>query len=112
LKRALRLPLAILVILFIGIVGTVLFQVGADGKPPSISLKWNPPAPKRGSTITGYNVYRTQPDRTFQSIASVTEPAYVDRAVRSGETYDYFVVSVDADGHESRPSNYVSVTVP
>jgi len=112
LKRALRLPLAILAILFIGIVGAVLFRVGADDKPHSISLKWNPPAPKPGSTVTNYKVYRTQADRTFQPIASVKEPAYVDRAVRHGETYDYFVVSVDADGHESRPSNYISATVP
>jgi fibronectin type 3 domain-containing protein len=111
LKRALRLPLAILAILFIGIVGAMLFRVGADDKPHSISLKWKPPAPKPGSTVTGYKVYRTQPDRTFQSIGSVNEPAYVDRAVRPGETYDYFVVSVDADGRESPPSNYVSVTV-
>jgi fibronectin type 3 domain-containing protein len=111
-KRALRLPLAILVILFLGIVGAVLFQVGADDKPHSVSLKWNPSAPKPGSTISGYKVYRTQPDRTFQPIASVNQPVYVDRTVRSGETYDYFVASVDADGHESRPSNYISVTVP
>jgi fibronectin type 3 domain-containing protein len=111
LKRALRLPLAIVAILLIGIVGAVLFRVGADDKPPSITLKWKPPAHKPGSTITSYKVYRTQPDRSFQSIASVTEPVYVDRAVRPGATYDYFVASVDADGRESPPSNYVSVTV-
>lgn len=106
------MPLAILAILLFGIVGAVLFRVGADGKPHTVLLKWNPPAPKPGSTIAGYKVFRTQPDKTFQPIASVTEPAYVDRAVLPGTTYDYFVESVDADGHESRPSNYVSVTIP
>ena len=92
--------------------GAVLFRVGADDKPHSVSLKWTPPVPKPGSTVTGYKVYRSQPDRTFQPIASVTGPGYVDRAVSSGATYDYFVASVDADGHQSRPSNYISVTVP
>ena len=107
-----RLPLAILAILLIGIVGAVLFRVAADDKPHSILLKWNPPAPGAGPAVTGYKVYRTQPDGTYVPIASVTEPTYLDSAVSPGRTYGYFVESTDAAGHESRPSNYVSVTVP
>lgn len=111
-KRALRQPLAILAILLIGIVGAVLFRVAADDKPHSILLKWNPPAPGAGPAVTGYKVYRTQLDGTYLPIASVTMPTYVDSAVSPGRTYGYFVASTDAAGHESRPSNYVSVTVP
>ena len=107
-----RQPLAILAILLIGIVGAVLFRVAADDKPHSILLKWNPPAPGAGPAVTGYKVYRTQLDGTYLPIASVTMPTYVDSAVSPGRTYGYFVASTDAAGHESRPSNYVSVTVP
>jgi hypothetical protein len=112
LKRALRLPLAILAILLIGIVGAVLLRVGADDKPHSVLLKWNPPAPGAGPAVTGYKVYRTQPDGTYLPIASVTAPTYLDSAVSPGTTYGYFVESTDAAGDESRPSNYVSVTAP
>lgn len=107
-----RLPLAILAILLIGIVGAVLFRVAADDKPHSILLKWNPPAPGAGPAVTGYKVYRAQPDGTYLPIASVTTPMYVDSRVSPGTTYGYFVASTDTTGHESRPSNYVSVTVP
>ena len=106
------MPLVILAILFFGVVGAMLFRVGADGQAHSVLLKWNPPAPGSGSAIVGYRVYRTQPDRTYLPIVSVKEPTYVDRTVNPGSTYGYYVNSVDASGHESRPSNYVSVTVP
>jgi fibronectin type 3 domain-containing protein len=106
------LPLVILAILFFGVVGAMLFRVGADDGAPSVLLKWNPPAPGTGSTVVSYRVYRTQPDRTYLPIVSVKEATYVDRAVNPGSTYGYYVNSVDASGRESRPSNYVSVTVP
>jgi fibronectin type 3 domain-containing protein len=112
LNRALRLPLAILAILVSGIVGAVLFRVGADDKPHSVLLKWNSSAPGAGSAVTGYRVYRTQPDGTYSPIASVNAPTYVDGTVTAGTTYGYFVTSLDAAGHESRPSNYVALTVP
>jgi fibronectin type 3 domain-containing protein len=107
------LPVTILVILIIGIVGVVLFQVAASGGPHSVLLKWNPPGPKPGVTVTGYNIYRSQLDGTFKPIASgVTTPSYVDRDVRSGASYRYFVKAVDAAGHESPPSAPASATIP
>jgi hypothetical protein len=112
LKRALRLPLAILAILTFGIAGAVLFRVGADDKPHTVLLKWNPSAPGTGAAISGYRVYRTQPDGTYLPIASVNAPTYVDSKVTPGTTYGYFVTSLDAAGHESQPSTHVSVTVP
>jgi fibronectin type 3 domain-containing protein len=106
------LPLAILAILLFGIVGAVLLRVGADEKPHSVLLKWNPPASKPGVTVTGYNVYRSQPDGSFGPLASVVAPTYVDTKVNSGTTYYYYVRAVDAAGHESPPSNQVSATIP
>jgi fibronectin type 3 domain-containing protein len=107
------LPVTILVILIIGIVGVVLFRVAASGRPHSVLLKWNPPDPKPGVTITGYNIYRSQLNETFKPIASgVTTPSYVDHDVRNGAAYRYFVKAVDTAGHESPPSDPASAIIP
>jgi fibronectin type 3 domain-containing protein len=106
------LPLAILAVLLFGIVGAVLFRVGADGKPHTVLLKWDAPAPKPGVTVARYNLYRSQPDGTFAPLASVTIPTYVDDKVSKGTTYYYFVRAVDSAGGESPPSNQVSATIP
>ena len=100
-------------ILFFGIVGVVLFRVAASDRPHSVLLKWNPPDPKPGVTVTGYNIYRSQLDGTFKAIASgVPTPSYVDREVRNGASYRYFVKAVDAAGHESPPSEPASAIIP
>ena len=106
------MPLAILAILLFGIVGAVLLRVGADEKPHSVLLKWNPPATQSGVTVTGYNVYRTQPDGSSGLLVSVVAPTYVDTKVSRGATYYYVVRAIDAAGHESLPSNWVSATIP
>ena len=110
-KRALRLPVAILTVLLIGTVGVMLFRAKANEKPHSVLLRWNPPAAKAGSTVTGYKIYRSLPGEGYRPIASVTAPTYVDHEVTSGTTYTYFVTAEDANGHESAPSIYVTVTV-
>jgi len=107
------LPVTILVILIIGIVGVVPFRGAASGRPHSVLLKWNPPDPKPGVTVTGYNIYRSQLDGTFKPIASgVTTPSYVDHDVRNGAAYRYFVKAVDRAGHESPPSDPASAIIP
>ena len=112
-RRASRLPVAILVILFFGIVSVVLFRVAASGRPHSVLLKWNPPDPKPGVTVTGYDIYRSRLDGTFEPIASgVTASSYIDHDVRSGVAYRYFVKAVDAAGHESPPSDPASAVIP
>lgn len=103
------MPLVILTILLFGIVGAVLFRVGADDKPHGVLLKWTPPGSKAGATVSSYRVYRSQADRTYLPIATVTTPTYIDQATIPGTSYSYFVTSLDAAGHESPPSNYVSV---
>jgi fibronectin type 3 domain-containing protein len=113
LRRALRLPVAILAILFSGILGVVLFRVAADAFAHSVLLKWEAPPPKPDSTVVSYNVYRSQPDGSYKAIASgVVAPKYVDHAVSSGITYHYFVKAVDAAGQESPPSNSATVKIP
>ncbi|MGH9543874.1 MAG: fibronectin type III domain-containing protein [Terriglobales bacterium] len=111
-RRALRLPIAILVVLLFGIVGAVLFRVGASEKPRSVLLQWNPSLPKAGVTVTGYKIYRSQGDGSYQPIATVSAPPYVDHHVNNGETYHYFVTAVSAGGKESTSSNQASATIP
>jgi hypothetical protein len=107
------LPFAILAILLFGIVGVVLFRVGADEKPPAVLLKWNPPALPPGSTVTGYNIYRSQADGPFQQIAArVSLPTYIDHNVSHGSAYHYFVRAADPAGKESPPSNHASAEIP
>jgi len=109
----LRLPVAILAILLLGIVGVVLFRVMAAEKPHSVLLKWNPPAPKPGVTVASYNIYRSQLDGPFEPLASgVPAPTYVDSKVSNGTTYHYYVRAVDVAGHESPPSNQASAEIP
>jgi len=111
LRKASFLPVAILAILFSGIVGVVLLRVAADQKVHSVLLKWAPP-PKPGFAVAGYIVYRSRTDGPYQRIASVTAPTYTDRDVRSGVTYYYLVRAVDATGQESPISNQISATIP
>jgi fibronectin type 3 domain-containing protein len=111
LKRALRLPVAILTILFLGIVCAVLFRVTADEKPHSVLLKWNPPLNKPGVSVTGYKVYRSGPDGIYTSIAATVVPTFTDTKVVHG-TYYYYVKAVNAGGEESPASNNAAVEVP
>ncbi len=93
----------------------VLFRVTAKDKekPHRVLLQWSPPAPNPGSMVTGYNIYRSQPDGTYKPIASgVASPSYIDHNVSDGTTYHYFVTAVDAAGHESPPTNPTVAVIP
>ena len=111
-KRASVLPIAILAIVFSGIVGAVLFRVAADQTPHRVVLKWDPPAPKPGITVAGYNVYRVQSEGPFKKVAGVIAPTYTDDKVASGNTYSYYVRAVDPAGDESPASNHAEATIP
>jgi fibronectin type 3 domain-containing protein len=111
LKRALRLPVAILVILLSGIAGVVLFHAAAHERSRSVVLKWKPPAPKSGVTVTGYRVYRSRLDGTFEPLAFVTDSTYVDNKVRRGASYRYYVTAVGDGGRESQPSAPASAVI-
>jgi fibronectin type 3 domain-containing protein len=113
LRRASFWPIAILAIVFSGIVGVVLFRVAADQKPQRVDLKWNPPVPVPGATVASYNVYRgTQSGGPYDKIATgVTGLSYTDRDVSSGKIYYYVVRAVDVAGRESQPSNQASAEI-
>ena len=82
--------------------------------PVGIQLSWNPPV-SEDDPIAGYNIYRSQEGSSqFQLLnQSLNSPtAYTDSTVQTGQTYNYYVTSVDNSGMESTPSNTTSVAVP
>ena len=90
----------------------MLFRAAANGNH-SILLKWNPPAPKPGVTVASYEVYRSLGDGRFDKLASgVRDPSYVDHQVTTGNTYNYYVRAVDAQGNVGPGSNRASATIP
>jgi len=65
--------------------------------------------------VAGYNIYRSTAGSSAYELlnsSTITETAYVDSSVLSGQIYDYIVESVDASGVASTPSNLASVTIP
>jgi fibronectin type 3 domain-containing protein len=110
LRTASFVPVAILAIVFAGIVGAMLLQVAADQKSHSVLLKWERPL-KPAFTVAGYNVYRSPSDGKYEPIAFVTTTTYTDHGVRNGKTYYYLVRAADAAGHESPISNQVTVII-
>ena len=78
--------------------------------PHSVTISWV--ASK--SQVAGYNVYRSSgsgnPVRLTNGIVLGTE--YTDRTVAAGQTYSYYVTSVDLKGIESKPSGKITATVP
>jgi hypothetical protein len=80
--------------------------------PHSVWLAW---AASTSMEISGYNVYRaTAPGGPYVMLNTslVTETAYVDSEVASGETYFYIATAVDSNTNESPYSNEAIAVVP
>jgi stringent starvation protein B len=90
-----------------------------EGQKPFIDLIW---APVTNVDLAGYNVFRSEADRSengasgvkLQKLNSelVKSPSYRDSAVTSGKTYTYAVSAVDVRGNESQRSEPASESVP
>ena len=94
--------------------GMAVVSLSGAGISHQVALSWDPPG---SSTvpIASYNTYRlTGGSSAFQLLNSSVGPqtTYVDKAVKSGVTYDYIVTSIDSTGEESVPSNDVTATIP
>jgi len=79
-----------------------------------VDLAWDAPS-SSADPVAGYNIYRSADGgNTYQGLNSspLTQTSYTDTAVQDGESYDYEVVSVDASGVESTPSNIAIVPIP
>jgi len=81
-----------------------------------VNLSWDAPT-SSPDPVAGYNVYRAPSGSTsYQQVNTSEIPtspsSWTDTNVQTGQTYDYIVESVDAEGNTSAPSNMASVTVP
>jgi hypothetical protein len=90
-------------------------QSAAGQTPPkssghSVTITWTPSK----SAVTGYIVYRVsangKTDRLTMQV--ITDTKYTDGTVQAGQTYNYYVTSVDGKGAESKPSEKITATVP
>ncbi len=73
-----------------------------------IALTWRAPASSGGSPVTGYRVYRGTSSGAETLLTSLgTVLSYADTSARSGATYYYELVAVNAAG-QSPVSNEAS----
>jgi hypothetical protein len=79
-----------------------------------VTLNWNAPTTS-SDPVAGYNVYRAATGTgTYQKLntSPLTATNYVDTQVKSAQSYDYVVKSVDASGVESAPTNTTTAVIP
>ena len=91
---------------------TFAISLGTGGSR-KVQLTWNSPV-SSSDPIAGYDVYRSVDGVTYQQLnGSIdSQTTFVDGGVQSGVQYNYYVVSVDAAGVRSAPSNLTTVAVP
>jgi fibronectin type 3 domain-containing protein len=80
----------------------------------SVKLSWDAPA-SSADPVASYDVYRVvSGGSSYTLVGSTTSgtTAYTDDSVSDGTTYVYYVVSVDAEGNESVPSNTYTAAIP
>jgi hypothetical protein len=77
----------------------------AAGAPSTIQLSWSGGTDNVG--VSSYSVYRDG----ARVATGITARTWVDSSLAAGSTHRYFVVSVDAAGNASLPSNAVTATV-
>jgi hypothetical protein len=96
-------------------VPTGLAAVATDsenGAQPAIDLSWQPDTE---ADLSGYAVYRTEGDATWQRISPappLVAPGFHDTQVQPGHTYRYAVSAIGQNGHESARSAETQETVP
>lgn len=96
---------------------SVALSETATTPPPashSASLTWNAPSTST-DPVDSYQVQRAASGSTQYSVIGTTaaaSTAYTDTSVTAGQTYVYEVVSVDASGNTSKPSNTMTLTIP
>ena len=75
------------------------------GAPGTVTLSWSGATDNVG--VSNYSIYRDG----ARVATGVTARTWTDTGLAAGSSHRYFVVSFDAAGHTSFPSNTVTVTV-
>ena len=94
---------------------TIVVTLGGTGAIGyQVNLTWNAPATS-ADAVSGYHVYRSAAGASSYQLLSSTvlnTTVFTDSAIQGGQTYNYFVTSVDGSGVESTHSNTYTVTIP
>lgn len=95
--------------------GTMAIPVsGTGGVPYAVNLTWAAPT-SSADAVVGYKVYRSIGGASsYQLLNSAvnTGTTFTDTTVANGQSYVYYVTSVDVAGGESVPSNTFDVAIP
>ena len=96
--------------------GTASISLTGTGEAPSyeVDLSWTAPTDS-ADPVAGYDIYRTVTgSSSYVLLNSAVDDltTYTDTTVQNGTSYTYYVVSVDASGNPSVPSNLFSATIP
>jgi hypothetical protein len=96
--------------------GTAAITLTGTGQAASyeVDLSWNAPT-NSTDPVADYDIYRAvSGSSAYQLLNSSVDDltTYADTTVRNGTAYTYYVVSVDASGNQSAPSNLFSATIP
>jgi hypothetical protein len=96
-----------------GAMAVGLSGTGMAATTYQVELTWDAPASST-DPVAGYEIYRATSGGSYTLLnSSVNTPTtYTDTTVKAGATYNYEVMSVDASGVESVPSNVYSATIP
>jgi len=95
---------------------TTAISLSGTGQSVSheVDLSWAAPT-SSPVAVAGYIVLRANSgSSSYQQVnsSSVTQTAFVDSNVTSGQAYNYMVESVDNSGNPSVPSNTASAVIP
>ena len=91
-------------------------SLSGTGQAPNyqVALSWQEPV-STTDPIAGYNVYRAPSGTSMYQLLNSSVDAgtdYTDAAVTTGDTYDYYVETVDTTGIASAPSSMVAIAIP
>lgn len=97
---------------------SAVVQLSGTGQQSSssyeVNLTWDAPG-ESSDPVSGYDIYRAPSGSSSYQLLNASansSTAYTDATVTAGTAYTYYVVSVDADGNQSAPSNTFNVTIP
>ena len=93
---------------------TAEIGLSGTGATYQVDLSWDAPT-NSSDPVAGYDVYRAASGSSSYEMlnsALITQTSYSDGTVQSGESYSYYVESVDSSGNASAPSNAYTVSVP
>ena len=79
-----------------------------------VQLSWQAPVPNQ-DPVSGYNLYRVAFGSSSYSLINtglVFATTFTDPTAAPGLSYQYYATSVDAESHESAPSNITTAIIP